>query len=197
MVYCTRTSDILASSSEFPLDNILLPHPRFIDEELLLFANGGDFLWIDFNRTHIDRFTSGSSSSHSSLDHSSSRHSISGNSLPGHSSPETTIADSYTPLRFVHPPLARTPRCSEAYLRWRSTPLVYHVSTGRNPSSSSAGILFLSHCWTIAKRCRSPATTVTYLPSTRVLVPSRDDLLLPHKRFKDSISPEDIVEEDN
>ncbi|GJS03174.1 hypothetical protein Tco_0319682 [Tanacetum coccineum] len=57
---------------------------------------------------------------HSSLDHSSSRHSISGHFLPGHSPLDTTVADSYTPPRFVHPPLARTLRCSEAYLRWRS-----------------------------------------------------------------------------
>nr|GFC39026.1 hypothetical protein [Tanacetum cinerariifolium] len=31
---------------------------------------------------------------------------------------------------------------------------------------------------------------------TRALVPSRVDLLPPRKRFKDSISPEDIVEKD-
>ncbi|GJU48975.1 hypothetical protein Tco_1218530 [Tanacetum coccineum] len=34
-----------------------------------------------------------------------------------HASPDTTVADSSTTPRFVYPPLARTPRCSETYLR--------------------------------------------------------------------------------
>nr|GEY07264.1 hypothetical protein [Tanacetum cinerariifolium] len=50
---------------------------------------------------------------------------------------KTTDADSSTPSRFVHPPLARTPRCCEAYLRWRSALLstMYPPTT----SESSAG----------------------------------------------------------
>ncbi|GJX84326.1 hypothetical protein Tco_0335100 [Tanacetum coccineum] len=123
----------------------------------------------------MDHFTSGSSSGNSSSDHSSSEHSISGHSLSGHASPDTTVADLSTPLRFVYPPLARTPRCSEAYLRWRSTPLstMYppqiRVVTGISLFKSSAG------------------------PSRRDAVPSRADLLPPRKRFRDSISPEDSV----
>nr|GEY76778.1 hypothetical protein [Tanacetum cinerariifolium] len=74
----------------------------------------------------------------------------------------TIVADSSTPPTFVHPPFTRTPRCSEAYL-----------------------------CW------RSPASTVTLsIHDTRVLVPSRADLLPPRKRFRDSISLQDSVEED-
>nr|GEZ91511.1 hypothetical protein [Tanacetum cinerariifolium] len=47
------------------------------------------------------------------------------------------------------------------------------------------------------KRCRSSAATVTSsIHATRALVPSRANLLPPRKRFKDSISPEDSVEED-
>nr|GFC88434.1 hypothetical protein [Tanacetum cinerariifolium] len=71
------------------------------------------------------------------IHHSSSRHSISGHSLPGHSPSDTTIADSSIPPRFVHPPLTRTPQCSEAYLRWRSALLstMYPPTT----SESSAG----------------------------------------------------------
>ncbi|GJZ81533.1 hypothetical protein Tco_0646527 [Tanacetum coccineum] len=111
---------------------------------------------------HLDHFTFGSSSSHSSSDHSSSGHSILGHSLSGRTTPVTTDADSSTPLIFVHPPLSWTPRCSEAYLRWRS-----------------------------------PAAIVTLcIHDTRALVPSRADLLPPRKRFRDSISPEDSVEED-
>ncbi|GKB55136.1 hypothetical protein Tco_0905889 [Tanacetum coccineum] len=47
------------------------------------------------------------------------------------------------------------------------------------------------------KRCRSPAATVTSsIHATRALVPFRVDLLPHRKRFKDSISPKDSVEED-
>ncbi|GKE65166.1 hypothetical protein Tco_1519327 [Tanacetum coccineum] len=126
-------------------------------------------LALRYTSHHLDHFTSGSSSSHSSSDHSLSGHSISGHSLSGHTSPDTTIADSSTPPRFVNPPLARTLQCKDACLHWRSVPL----ST------------------------MSPAATVTLsIHAIRVLVPSRADLLPPRKRFKDSISLEDSVEED-
>ncbi|GKF92404.1 hypothetical protein Tco_0279123, partial [Tanacetum coccineum] len=99
-------------------------------------------------------------SGHSSSDHSSSGHSISGHSLPGHASPDTIVADSSTPPRFGYPPLARTPRCSETYLSWRSAPLstmyppmTSKSSAGDSSSESSAGAS--------RKRCRSPAATVT------------------------------------
>ncbi|GKF63220.1 hypothetical protein Tco_0186668, partial [Tanacetum coccineum] len=94
---------------------------------------------------HLDRFTSRSSSDRSSSDHSSSRHSILGHSLFGHTSPDTTITDSSAPPRFVYPPLARTPWCSEAYRRWRSAPLstmylpmTSESSAGDSSSKSSA-----------------------------------------------------------
>ncbi|GJX45288.1 hypothetical protein Tco_0261964 [Tanacetum coccineum] len=73
-------------------------------------------LALRYTSHHLDRFTSGSSSSHSSSNHSSSRHSISGHSLSRRALPNTIVADSSTPPRFVHLSLARTPRCSEAYL---------------------------------------------------------------------------------
>nr|GEX60271.1 putative reverse transcriptase domain-containing protein [Tanacetum cinerariifolium] len=47
------------------------------------------------------------------------------------------------------------------------------------------------------KRCRSSATIMpSYILVSRALVPTRVDLLLPRKRFRDSYSPEDSVEED-
>ncbi|GJY74398.1 hypothetical protein Tco_0478829 [Tanacetum coccineum] len=50
---------------------------------------------------------------------------------------------------------------------------------------------------TSRKRCRSPTTTVpSYIPASGALVPTRADLLLPRKRFRDFISPEDSIEED-
>ncbi|GKD27619.1 hypothetical protein Tco_1233833, partial [Tanacetum coccineum] len=144
----------------------------------------------------MDHFTSGSSSSHSSSDHSSSGHSISGHFLSGHTPQDTTDADSSTPPRFVHPSLARTPRCSEAYLRWRSAPLstIYpptiSESSARDSSSeSSAGP---SH-----KRCRSSAATVTSsIHAMRALVPSRADLLPPQDIEADATAVEVAVDRD-
>ncbi|GKE47116.1 hypothetical protein Tco_1478374, partial [Tanacetum coccineum] len=148
-------------------------------------------LALRYTSHHLDRHTSRSSSGHSS-----SRHSISGHSLSGHASLDTTVADSSTPPRFFYPPLARTPRYSEAYLRWRFAPLstmypptTFESSVGDLSSDSSAG----PSC----KRCRSPAATMTSsIHVTRALVPSHADLLPPRNRFRDSISPEDSVEED-
>ncbi|GKC95505.1 hypothetical protein Tco_1160947, partial [Tanacetum coccineum] len=145
---------------------------------------------------HLDHFTFGSSSSHSSSDHSSSGHSIMGHSLSGHTPSDTTDADSSTPPRFVYPSLSRTLWCSEAYLCWRSAPLstmyppmTFESSVRDSFSESSAG--------PSRKRCRSPATTMTSsIHAMRDLVPSRADILPPRKRFRDSISPEDSVEED-
>ncbi|GKE01093.1 reverse transcriptase domain-containing protein [Tanacetum coccineum] len=144
----------------------------------------------------MDRFTFGSLSGHSSSDHSSSRHSISGHSLSRHASPDTTVADSSTPPRFVHPPLPRTLRCSEAYLSWRSA-LLFTMYPSTTSESSSRDSSSESSAGPSRKRCRSPATTMTSsIHAMRALVPSRANLILPHKRFRDSISPEDSVEED-
>ncbi|GJZ59968.1 reverse transcriptase domain-containing protein [Tanacetum coccineum] len=152
-------------------------------------------LALRYTSHHLDHFTYGSSSSHLSSDHSSGN-SISGHSLSGHIPPDTTDADSYIPPRFIHPSLARTPRCSEAYLCWRSVPLstmypstTSELSAGDSSSESSVG--------PSRKRYRSPAATVTsYIHAMRALVPSRADLLPPRKRFMDSISLEDSVEEE-
>ncbi|GJT46180.1 hypothetical protein Tco_0954895 [Tanacetum coccineum] len=195
-------SAIVAPSSEFPLapdipiGRLFRTHHGGPCRELTARKSvrplPSHHLALRYTTHHLDRFTSGSSSSHPSSDHSSSGHSISGHSISEHASPDTTVADSSTPPRFVHPPLARTPRCSEAYLHWRSAPLstMYPLTTsessvGDSSSESSAG--------PSRKRCRSPAATMTSsIQATRALVPSRVDLLPPHMRFRDSISPEDI-----
>ncbi|GKA10172.1 hypothetical protein Tco_0689605 [Tanacetum coccineum] len=158
-------SAVVAPSSEFPLAPVVAP-PRI---RKLVRPLSSHHLALRYTSHHLDRFTSGSSSGHSFSDHSSSGHSISGHSLSGHASPDTTVADSSTPPRFVYLPLARTPR-----------------------NSSSESSARPSH-----KRCRSHAATVTSsIHATRTLVPSYTDLLPPCKRFRDSISPEDSVEED-
>ncbi|GJZ07272.1 hypothetical protein Tco_0541065, partial [Tanacetum coccineum] len=62
-------------------------------------------------------------------------------------------------------------------------------STGDSSSKSSAG--------PSRNRCRSPTTTMTLpIPALGALVPNRADLLPPHKRFRDSYSSGDSVEED-
>nr|GEX64867.1 reverse transcriptase domain-containing protein [Tanacetum cinerariifolium] len=96
------SSVVVAPSSEFPLAPVV--------------ASPG----IRRRRAILIRHREDISIGHSSSDHSSSGHSISGHSLVGHASPDTIVADSSTPSRFVHPSLAKTLRCSEAYLRWRS-----------------------------------------------------------------------------
>nr|GEV48818.1 hypothetical protein [Tanacetum cinerariifolium] len=143
---------------------------------------------------HLDRFTSGSSLSHSSSDHSSSGHPSLDHSLSGYTPPDTTNADSSTPQRFVHPSLARTPRCSEAYLCWRSTLLstMYPPTTSKSSARDSSSE---SSAGPSRKKCRSPAATVS-IHATRALVPSCADLFLPRKRFRDFISQEDSVKED-
>ncbi|GJR08572.1 hypothetical protein Tco_0791224 [Tanacetum coccineum] len=104
-------SAIVTPSSEFPLAPVVAPPG-------ILRPLPSHRLALRYTSHHLDHFTFGSSSSgHSSSDHSSSGHSISGHSLPRHASPDTTVADSSTPPRFGYPPLARTPRCCEAYLR--------------------------------------------------------------------------------
>nr|GFA24613.1 hypothetical protein [Tanacetum cinerariifolium] len=118
---------IVSPSSEFPLKPVVSPHG----------------IPLRYTSYHLDRFTFGSSSGHSSSDRSSFWHFILGHSLSGHASPDTTIADSSTPPRFVYPPLSRTPQCSKVYLCWGSTPLstMYPSTT----SESSVGILLPSH----------------------------------------------------
>ncbi|GKC15602.1 hypothetical protein Tco_1012384 [Tanacetum coccineum] len=133
-------------------------------------------------------FTSDSSSSGSS----------SGCDAPGqsHLGPSTRVAS----LRLVYPSVM-TLRYSEAFRCWRSAPLSapYPPMTSKSSldssyersldsSSPSAGPSY--------KRCRSPTTLVpSSTPVWRSITPTYDDLLLPHKRFKDSYSPEDSREE--
>nr|GEW98084.1 hypothetical protein [Tanacetum cinerariifolium] len=189
-------STVVAPSSEFPLAPVVASRMIHRRKAILIQPREDIPIALSYASDHLECFTSGSSSGHTSLDHSSSGHFILSHSLSGHASPDTTIADSSTPLRFVYPPLSTTPRCSKAYLRWRSAllstmylPMTFESSAGDSSCESSAG--------PSRKRCRSSAATMTSsINATRALVPFRDDLLPPRKRFKDSILPEDSVEED-
>nr|GEX06312.1 putative reverse transcriptase domain-containing protein [Tanacetum cinerariifolium] len=151
-------------------------------------------LALRYTSYHLDRFTSESSSYHSSSDHSSSGHSISSHSVCGHTPPVTTVPDSSAPSRFVYPPVTRTSWYSKAYRHWRSATLstMYLPTTFESSARDSS---FESSVRPSRKRCRSPAATVTSsIHNSRALVLSRADLLLPRKRFRDSISPEDNMD---
>nr|GEW73205.1 hypothetical protein [Tanacetum cinerariifolium] len=70
-----------------------------------------------------------------------------------------------------------------------------HASPNTTVADSSTPPRFFHP--SLARTPRSHATTVTSsIHATRDLVLFRPDLLPPHKRFRDSISPEDSVEED-
>ncbi|GJW74690.1 hypothetical protein Tco_0134060, partial [Tanacetum coccineum] len=127
-------SAIVAPSSEFPLVHVVAP-PRIRQRQAILIRPEEDIpigrlyrtypsgpyralivrklvrplpfyrLALRYTSHHLDHFTFGSSSSHSS-----SGHSIMGHSLSGHTPPDTTDAYSSTPPRFIHLPLARSPR---------------------------------------------------------------------------------------
>ncbi|GJZ30890.1 hypothetical protein Tco_0575937, partial [Tanacetum coccineum] len=186
----------LSSKEDIPIGQLYRTHPggpcRALTMRKSVRPLHSHRLALRYTSHHLDRFTSGSSSSYSSSDHSSSRHFILGHSLSRHASPDTTTADSSTPPRFVYPLLARTLRCSEAYLYWRSI-LLSTMYPPMTSESSTRDSFFESSAGPSRKRYRSLTAAVTSsIHATRALVPSRNDLLLPRKRFGDSISPEDI-----
>nr|GEU45727.1 hypothetical protein [Tanacetum cinerariifolium] len=112
-----------------------------------------------------------------------------------HTPPDTTDANSSTPPRFVYPPLARTPRCSEAYLHSRFAQLST-MYPPRTSESSTRDFSSESSNGPSRKRCRSAVANMTSsIYATRALVPSLADLLQHRKRFMDSISLEDSVKE--
>nr|GFA10336.1 hypothetical protein [Tanacetum cinerariifolium] len=170
---CRRRAILIQHGKKIPIGRLYRTYPgrpcRALTMRKSVIPLPSHHLALRYTSHYLDHFTSVSSLSHSSSDHSSTRHFITGHSLSGHILLDTTDADSSTPSRFVHPSLTRTPRCTKAYLHWRSAPL----ST------------------------RSPAATVTsFFHATRSLVPSRVDLLPARKRFSDFISLEDNIKED-
>ncbi|GKC97975.1 hypothetical protein Tco_1168250, partial [Tanacetum coccineum] len=184
----SSSHDTLAPLSEFPLEPVVAP-PGICRHSTTLIRPGKAIPFGRPYRTHPNGPHLSSSSA--PLDHS----------LSGHTPPDTTDADSSTPQRFVHRSLARTPRHSEAFRRWRSTPL----STPYPPTTSDSSLGSSSERSLDSsspsprpsrKRCRSPTASV---PSSthvsRSIVPTPADLLPPRKRFRDSYSPEDSREE--
>ncbi|GKF21414.1 hypothetical protein Tco_0070052, partial [Tanacetum coccineum] len=171
------SQDTLAPLSEFPLAPIIAP-ARIRRRPVIL--------------VRPDRHSSSDSSSSSApSDHS----------LSGHTPPDTTDADLSTPQRFVHRSLARTPRHSEAFRRWRSASLStpYPPTTLESSLGSSFERLLDSSSPSSGpsrKRCRSPTALVpSYTHVSRSIAHTPTDLLPPRKRFRDSYASEDSGEE--
>ncbi|GJR13282.1 putative reverse transcriptase domain-containing protein [Tanacetum coccineum] len=172
----------LTPSFKFPLAPVVAPS-GILRRQVILVRPVGPFparrlAWRRVSHHSSDRhslpdFTSDSSSSGSSSD--SSLDISSGSSSYSYS-------DS-------------TPRCSEAFMRWRSTPLftLYPPTTSESSLDSSSERSLDSSSPSARpsrKRCRSPATLVpSSTPVSRSISPSLADLL-PRKRFRDSYSSE-------
>ncbi|GJR53050.1 reverse transcriptase domain-containing protein [Tanacetum coccineum] len=141
------------------------------------------------------------SSDHHSSPDSSSSSAPSDHSLSRHTPPDTINADSSTPYRFVHRLLARTPRHSEAFRRWRFAPLStpYPPTTSESSLGSSSERSLDSSSPSSRpsrRRCRSPTALVSSSTHvSRLIAPTLADLLPPRKRFRDSYSLEDSGEE--
>nr|GEU36826.1 hypothetical protein [Tanacetum cinerariifolium] len=170
-----RRAILIRPEEDIPISQLYRTYPggpcRALTVRKLVRPLPSHHLALRYTSHHLDHFTSASS-----LD--------------------TIISDSSTPPRFVHPPLSKTSRCSEAYLCWRSAPLstMYPPTTSESSARDSSSE---SSAGPSRKRCRSLAATVTSsIHATRALVLSCTDLLPPCKRFRDSISPEESVEED-
>ncbi|GJV76530.1 putative reverse transcriptase domain-containing protein [Tanacetum coccineum] len=104
-------------------------------------------------------------------------------------------------FRFVHRSLARTPRRSEAFRRWRSASLStpYPPTTSESSLGSSSERSLDSSSpssRSSCKRCRSPTASAPSLTHVlRLIAPTPADLLPPYKRFRDSYLSEDSREE--
>ncbi|GJS40461.1 hypothetical protein Tco_0565504, partial [Tanacetum coccineum] len=190
--------DTLAPLSEFPLAPAIpfgRPYCTHLNGPRKLLARKKRVRPIPARRLAWRRVSHHSSDRHSSPDSTSSS-SPSDHSLSGHAPPDTTDADSSTPHRFVHRSLARTPRRSEAFRRWRSAPLSTTSESSLGSSSERSLDSSSPSSRPSRKRCRSPTASV---PSpthvSRLIAPTPADLLPPRKRFRDSYSLEDSGEE--
>ncbi|GKE38694.1 hypothetical protein Tco_1462099, partial [Tanacetum coccineum] len=144
-------------------------------------------------RSSDHRSSSSSSSLDSSLVHSS-----------GLDAPNQTHSGSST--RFASPrlcyPPRRSPRLSEAFLRWCATPLstLYPPTTSESSSGDSSERPPHSSSPSARPSCKRCRSLVDSIPSSTPvmgsLAPTRADLLPPRTRFRYSYSSEASIEED-
>ncbi|GJT47332.1 hypothetical protein Tco_0956047 [Tanacetum coccineum] len=213
-----------SSSSEFPIAHVTAP-PRIRRRSAILIRPGEAIPFGRPYRTHLNRprklLTARNivgpllarrlawrHASPRSSDHRSSSSSSSLDSLPVHSSgldaPDQAHSGSSArdvPPRLRYPP-RRAPRLNEAFRCWCAAPLstLYPPTTSESSSRDSSERPLHSSSYFAGpscKRCRSPVDSVpSSTPVMGSLTPTRADLLLPRKRFRDLYSSEANIEED-
>ncbi|GJW57290.1 reverse transcriptase domain-containing protein [Tanacetum coccineum] len=154
-----------------------------------------DLLALRYTSHHLDHFTFGSSSDHSSSDHSLADHSPVNHTL-GHSTSDQSLSRHSSPSL----PLGMRPRLC----LWLLMSSIHFLSTVKSSPSDSTATTSDRHSHSPShfarpsrKRFRYPATTMpSYIPGLGALVPTRANLLPNRKRFRDSYSSKDSVEED-
>ncbi|GJY57269.1 hypothetical protein Tco_0456384 [Tanacetum coccineum] len=102
--------------------------------------------------------------------------------------------------RLYYPP-RRAPRCSEAFRRWCAALLStwYPPTTSESLSGDAPErpMHLSSHSAGPSRKCRSLIDSAPLsMPIMGSLTPTRADLLPPRKKFRDSYSSEDSIEED-
>nr|GEX17944.1 putative reverse transcriptase domain-containing protein [Tanacetum cinerariifolium] len=185
--------DTFAPSSEFPL--ALIVAPPEIDRRPAIFIPPDEA--IPFSRPYhtqpngprklltaskrVGPFSAHRLAWRCVSHHSSDRHSLPYCTLDSYSSGSSldSLSDS---------PLVHSSGCDTSGQAHSRPPNRVASSRSFDSSSHSAG--------PSRKRCRSPVTTVqSSTPILRSIAPTHADLLPPRKRFRDSYSPEDIIEE--
>ncbi|GKA02954.1 reverse transcriptase domain-containing protein [Tanacetum coccineum] len=194
-----RRAILIRPGQDIPIGQLYHTHPGGPCRALTAKKSVGPLpshrLVLRYTSYHLDRFTSGSSSDHSSSDHSLADHSPA-NHTSYHSTSDQSLFRHSLPLLPV----------GMKHRLWLQSPVLstHFSSTAKSYPSDSPATTLDRHLHLpphsarpSLKRCRSPATTVpSSIPASGALVPTRDDLLLPRKRFRDFISPEDSIEED-
>ncbi|GJZ50671.1 hypothetical protein Tco_0604861 [Tanacetum coccineum] len=184
-----RGMSLLYHNLSFHL-HLLLSHPGFVNGQRFLSDSVRLSPSVDLTAPILMGRVSYSSSSGSFSDSSSDT-----SSGQSHSGSSTRVASP----GLVDPPV-RTPRCSEAFMRYKSTPLstLYPPTTSESSPDSSFERSLDSSSPSVRpsrKRCRSPTTLVS--SSTPVLRSIALALanLYPRKRFRHSYSFEASKEE--
>ncbi|GJW47818.1 putative reverse transcriptase domain-containing protein [Tanacetum coccineum] len=182
----SSSNDTFAPSSEFPVAPVVAPL-RIRRRPAILIRPGED-------RHSSPDFTSDSSSFGSSSDSSSDSSSL--------GSPSDSWSDTSSVHSLGFDASGQThSRPSTRVASSRSAPLStpYPPKTSESSPDSSSNRSLDSSLLSVRpsrKRCRSPTTSLpSSTPVSRPIAPTHADLLSPRKRFRDSYSSENIIEE--
>nr|GEX59475.1 putative reverse transcriptase domain-containing protein [Tanacetum cinerariifolium] len=193
-----RVSSIPHHAMDIPVGRLYCTYPGGLCRALTVRKLVGPLryhrLALRYTSHHLDRFTFRSSSDHLSSDHSSADH-----SPADHTSVHSTLDHPLSRHSSPSLPLGMRHRL------WLWSPMssihfsyTIESSPSNSPATTSDRHLHSpSHSTGPSrKRCRSPTTVPLFIHASGALVPTRSHLLMPYKRFRDSISSKDNVEED-